>query len=146
MRPRPSVVYLAEGTLFATRFAGLNRSFHENTLHTTGVIDVIERDAVDLQFTTSRFPGALTSASVLAKEYVIWQLSTGVMFVLAGAPCRIVATPGKQLGLGDPEARGRSHGPCGGRHRKPLQSAIRNTRESRKSRADIRRQRATGNR
>ena len=30
----------------------------ENALYTTGVVDVIERDAVDLQFTTSRFPGA----------------------------------------------------------------------------------------
>ena len=44
------------------------------------------------------------SANVLSREYEMWQLSAEVMYILACSPCRIVATPGKQLGLDDPEA------------------------------------------
>ena len=44
------------------------------------------------------------SANVLTREYEMWRFSSEILYVLACSPCRIVATPGKQLGLDDPEA------------------------------------------
>ena len=67
-------------------------------------VGVIERDPYDLEFAKKRFVGIATSANVLTAEYRMWRLSAEVMFVLACAPCRIVATPGRQLGLDDPDA------------------------------------------
>ena len=49
-------------------------------------------------------PGVLTTADILAREYRRWLALPEVMFVIACAPCRIVATPGRQLGVGDADA------------------------------------------
>ena len=67
-------------------------------------VGVIERDAYDLEFAKRRFVGIATSADVLNAEYRMWSFSAEVMFVLACAPCRIVATSGRRLGLDDPDA------------------------------------------
>ena len=67
-------------------------------------VGVIERDPYDLEFAKRRFVGIATSANVLTAEYRMWRFSAEVMFVLACAPCRIVATSGRLLGLDDPGA------------------------------------------
>ena len=57
---------------------------------------VIEWNADDLAFATCRLPpGVLTSTGVLRCEYRFWLSLSEVMFVIACAPCRIVATPGR---------------------------------------------------
>ena len=67
-------------------------------------VGVIERDPYDLEYAKRRFVGIAASANVLAAEYRMWNFSAEVMFVLACAPCRIVTTPGRRLGLDDPDA------------------------------------------
>ena len=49
----------------------------------------------DLGFAACRFPGVLTTADALAREYRFWLSLPEVMFAIACAPCRIVATPGR---------------------------------------------------
>ena len=67
-------------------------------------LGVIEWNDDDLDFARQRFPGVLATADVLAREYRRWLALPEVMFVIACAPCRIVATPGRQLGVGDADA------------------------------------------
>ena len=64
----------------------------------------IEWNADDLAFATCRLPGVLTSTDVLAREYRFWLSLPEVMFVIACVPCRIAATPGRQLGVNNPNA------------------------------------------
>ena len=78
----------------------LSRAAERVALDTVGVI---ERDPYDLDYARRRFR-CYVSANVLTREYEMWQFSSEILFVLACAPCRIVANPGKQLGLDDPEA------------------------------------------
>ena len=67
-------------------------------------VGVIERDPYDLEYANRQFVGIATLANVLTAEYRTWSFSAESMFVLACAPCRIVATPGRRLGLDDPDA------------------------------------------
>jgi site-specific DNA-cytosine methylase len=78
----------------------LSRAAERLALRTVGVI---ERDPYDLDYARRRFR-CVTSADVLRREYELWSFSAEILYVLACAPCRIVATPGKQLGLDDPDA------------------------------------------
>ena len=78
----------------------LSRAAERVALDTIGVI---ERDPYDLDYAKRRFR-CYVSADVLTREYEMWRFSSDILFVLACAPCRIVANPGKQLGLDDPEA------------------------------------------
>ena len=67
-------------------------------------LGVIEWNDDDLDFARQRLPGVLTTADILAREYRRWLALPEVMFVVACAPCRIVATPGRQLGVGYADA------------------------------------------
>ena len=91
---RPSGIEVFGGIL------RLSRAAERVALDTIGVI---ERDPYDLDYAKRRFR-CYVSADVLTREYEMWRFSSDILFVLACAPCRIVANPGKQLGLDDPEA------------------------------------------
>ena len=67
-------------------------------------VGVIEREVSDLAFAQSRRRDVVLSKNVLAEEYRLWRVSTTVLYTLVCAPCRIVATLGRQLGLDDPDA------------------------------------------
>ena len=79
----------------------LSRIGERLRLHTLGVI---EWNDDDRDFALQRFPGVLVTADVLAREYRRWLSLPEVMFVVACAPCRIVATSGRQLGISDADA------------------------------------------
>ena len=84
-------------------FGGILRPSRAAERVALGTIGVIERDPYDLDYAKGRFRCSV-SANVLAREYEMWRFSSEILYVLACAPCRIVANPGKQLGLDDPEA------------------------------------------
>ena len=67
-------------------------------------LGVIEWNDDDRDFAQQRFSGVLVTADILNREYRRWLSLPDVMFVIACAPCRIVATPGRQRGLGDADA------------------------------------------
>ena len=80
----------------------LTRAGEPFNLHS---VAAIERDEAELEFATSRRRETIvTSSDVLLAEYRLWRFSSVVLYTLACAPCRIVATPGRQLGLEDPDA------------------------------------------
>lgn len=84
----------------------LSRIGERLRLRTCGAVELNNDDRA---FTQRRFPGALVTADVLAREYRRWLSLPEVMFVIACAPCRIVATPGRQLGICDASAYVTTH-------------------------------------
>ena len=64
----------------------------------------IEKDSVDVRALRVAFPDVLVCENYYDRSWSTWPRADGIRVLLACPPCRIVASPGRQLMLKDPDA------------------------------------------
>lgn len=94
-------------------FAGsalLSRELHTHSAatNTAGVVYVqrglVEKDTLDQRLLRRIFPDAMICCDYYNKSWQSWPPADGLSILLGCPPCRIVAPPGKQRCLDDPDA------------------------------------------